>query len=85
MLAAVMHSDGVAYEIRENGRRTAPCLEHFLLAGFVHCLYTLEEDLLDVRSLFDTSAHECVPPFPYLPLRRFTIYLSDALCFARVL
>ena len=53
MLAAVMHGDGVAHEIGEDGGRTRPGLNVGLSAGIVHICDALVQALTYIRAFFD--------------------------------
>ena len=58
VLASVVDRKGVADKLRENRRRTAPCLDNLLLSGFIHSDNALVKSFLNIRALFHTSAHE---------------------------
>ena len=57
MLAAVVHGEGVADKIGEDGGGAAPGLEDPLLAGLVHLLHPLQQHGLYKRSLLNASTH----------------------------
>ena len=49
MLSAIVHSDCVTDELREDSGRTGPSLENFLLILFIHCTNTVEELNFNIR------------------------------------
>src|SRR5581483_7792020 len=61
--APIVHADGVADEVGEDGRVARPGLDHALLGAAVHGLDAAEQTLVDVRSFLDGSAHRPVPLF----------------------
>lgn len=78
MLASVMNSEGVADKFGKDCGAAAPGLENLLVAGLVHLHDSLEQFRLHERSFFNASAIISAPFSTYLPLRRFTISLSEA-------
>src|SRR5699024_1671404 len=63
MLAAVMHREGVADELREDRGSAGPGLEDLLLALFVHLVDSFDKLRSHKRALLDTSAHITLTPF----------------------
>ena len=82
--AAVMHSEGVTDEGREDRRAAGPGLEDLFLAGFVQFIDSLEQLRSCEGAFLNASAHISFFP-PYLALRRLTIILSVGFFFLRVL
>ena len=83
MLAAVMDSDRMTNEGGENGRRSGPGLQHFLIAVLVELFDALVELRSNKRAFLNASAHSSFPP--YLLLRRLIMNLSVRFLVLRVL
>src|SRR5205823_13374925 len=60
--AAVVHRDGVADHLREDGRVARPGLDHLALATGVEQLHLAEELRVDVRPLLQRSTHAFLSP-----------------------
>jgi hypothetical protein len=61
MLAPVVNREGVPYEVREDGARTAPGLYDLFFACGVHGFYFFHEGRFYIRALLDASAHWFIP------------------------
>ena len=85
MAAAVMHGEGVADEFGEDRGAAAPGLQDDLFALLIHFNDSLHQLRLNEGSFFNASAHDSLLLSVYLSLMRFTISLSELLCFLRVL
>src|SRR5271168_1207745 len=51
-LAAVVHGNGVADEVRVNGRPAGPGAQHLLVVDLIHPLDLLHEVIVDERTFF---------------------------------
>src|SRR5207244_701265 len=80
VLASVVHGDRVSDELREDGGRARPGLQHPLLLGVVHLLNPLQQLGVHERPLLARPAHR--PPFPLL--RDRTMSFVDAFFLFRV-
>src|SRR4051812_32106387 len=57
MLVAVMHAEGQADELRQDGRAPAPNLDHFRTAGRARIIRFFEQITVDERALPNRASH----------------------------
>src|SRR5258708_24324800 len=64
VLAPVVHRQGVADELREDGGAARPGLDDLLLARLVELEDLVQQPRLAVRALLGRTAHPRLPPRP---------------------